>query len=222
MSHLDVAAGGAFFSLSVANAKTLTKKMVSNQGWSDNRLQPQGWNQHSNNQGGNNYYSSQRMNNQGNNSYAFLQDLVYSNGRMIDSINKKLNAHDKMLENINAKLDEFSSALKNQLSFNKMIETYLAQIAVAIPSYEKDRIPNKPEGTMETTNLVTARYNFSKNDWGFLIKKGNPGNPIITCSIGPHTFHNAICDLGSSINLMSIETYDKLFYTPLASTSVYL
>jgi hypothetical protein len=50
-----------------------------------------------------------------------------------------------MLENINAKLDEFSSALKNQLSFNKMIETQLAQIATAIPSYEKDRIPGKPE-----------------------------------------------------------------------------
>jgi hypothetical protein len=66
------------------------------------------------------------LNNQGNNSYAFLKDLVYSNGRMTDSINKKLHDHDKILENINAKLDEFSSVLKNQLSFNKMIETQLA------------------------------------------------------------------------------------------------
>ena len=104
-----------------------------------------------------------------------------------------------MLENINAKLDEFSSALKNQLSFNKMIETQLAQIATAIQSNEKDRIPGKPEGTMETTNLVMTRYDFSKNGWAFPIKKGDPGNPVITCSIGPHTFHNAICDLGSSI-----------------------
>jgi hypothetical protein len=88
------------------------------------------------------------LNNQGNNSYTFLKDLVYSQSRMTDSITKKLNAYDKMLENINAKLDEFSSVLKNQLSFNKMIETQLAQIAVAIPSYEKDRIPSKPEGTM--------------------------------------------------------------------------
>ena len=39
-SHLDAAAGGAFFSLSVADAKTLIEKMVSNQGWSDDRLQP--------------------------------------------------------------------------------------------------------------------------------------------------------------------------------------
>ena len=42
-----------------------------------------------------------------------------------------------MLENINAKLDEFSPVLKNQLSFNKMIETQLAQITVIIPSYKK-------------------------------------------------------------------------------------
>jgi hypothetical protein len=56
---------------------------------------------------------------------------------MTDSINKKLHAHDKMLENINAKLDEFSSAWKNQLSFNKIIETQLSQIAATIPSYEK-------------------------------------------------------------------------------------
>ena len=45
---------------------------------------------------------------------------------------------------------------------------------------------------------------------------------MITYSIGTHTFHNAICDLGSSVNIMSKETYDRLFYTTLAPTSVYL
>ena len=44
-----------------------------------------------------------------------------------------------------------------------MIETRLAQTAAAIPSYEKDRIPSKPKGTMETANLVMARYDFSEN-----------------------------------------------------------
>jgi hypothetical protein len=111
-----------------------------------------------------------------------------------------------MLENINAKLDDFSSILKNQLSFNKMIETQLAQIATAIPSYKKDRIPSKLEGIMETTNLVTVKYDYALNSWGsylldspFTIKKGDPGTPIITCSIGTHTFHNALCDLGFSV-----------------------
>jgi hypothetical protein len=36
--HLDAAGGGAFFSLSVADVKTLIEKMVSNQGWSNDRL----------------------------------------------------------------------------------------------------------------------------------------------------------------------------------------
>ena len=42
-SHLDATAGGAFFSLSVVDAKTMIEKMVSNQGWSDDRLQPRKW-----------------------------------------------------------------------------------------------------------------------------------------------------------------------------------
>jgi hypothetical protein len=38
-SHLNAIAGGAFFLLIVADAKTLIEKTVSNQGWSDDRLQ---------------------------------------------------------------------------------------------------------------------------------------------------------------------------------------
>ena len=75
---------------------------------------------------------------------------------------------------------------------------------------------------METANLVTSRYDFGLDGWGVPIKKGDPGSPIITCSIGPHTFENAICDLGSSVNVMSKETYENLFYTELAPTSIYL
>jgi hypothetical protein len=36
--HIDVAAGGAFFSLTIAEATKLIEKMVSNQGWSDDQL----------------------------------------------------------------------------------------------------------------------------------------------------------------------------------------
>jgi hypothetical protein len=38
--HLDAAAGGAFFSLQVPAAKELIKKMVANQGWDGDHLQP--------------------------------------------------------------------------------------------------------------------------------------------------------------------------------------
>ena len=37
--HVDAAAGGAFFSLTIERAISLIEKMVSNQGWSDDRLQ---------------------------------------------------------------------------------------------------------------------------------------------------------------------------------------
>ena len=46
-SHLDAATGGAFFLLSVPDAKTQIDKMVSNQGWSDDRLQPRKRGMHS-------------------------------------------------------------------------------------------------------------------------------------------------------------------------------
>ena len=39
-SHLDVAAGGALFSLNVKDARDLIEKMVVNQGWNDECLQP--------------------------------------------------------------------------------------------------------------------------------------------------------------------------------------
>ena len=45
----------------------------------------------------------------------------------------KLVANDKILKGINAKVETLSSAHKNQLSFNKMIETQLAQIVAAAP-----------------------------------------------------------------------------------------
>jgi len=37
-SHLDVATGGAFFSLNVKDARDLIEKMVVNQGWNDERF----------------------------------------------------------------------------------------------------------------------------------------------------------------------------------------
>jgi hypothetical protein len=46
-SHLDATAGGAFFSLKVTDAKALIEKMVSNQGWNEECLQPRKRGMHS-------------------------------------------------------------------------------------------------------------------------------------------------------------------------------
>jgi hypothetical protein len=103
-----------------------------------------------------------------------------------------------------------------------MLETQLAQLAAAIPSFEKERIPGKHEEFMETANFITSWYDFGLDGWGVPIEKGDPRSPVITCSIGPHTFENAICALGSSVNIMSEKTYENFFYTELAPTSIYL
>src|SRR6185437_9339613 len=63
-----------------------------------------------------------------------LRDLVYGQAKINESLQKKLATIDKSMETIHAKMDGFSTAIKNQLSFNKMIETQLAQVAATMPS----------------------------------------------------------------------------------------
>ena len=120
----------------------------------------QGWNQpRPPFQGGNNYnpYNLNFNSNQ-----PPLRDLVLVQVKIIKNINEKLLANEKSLESLNVKLEALSSTLKNQLSFNKMIETQLAQIAAALPAVESGKIPGQPESPVENVSMVsTGRGNAS-------------------------------------------------------------
>jgi hypothetical protein len=70
----------------------------------------------------------------------------------MDQLSRKVATNDKILENINDRMDSFSSAIKNQHSFNKMIESQIAKLAAAVPPSDKGRILGQPED-LETTNL---------------------------------------------------------------------
>jgi len=85
-----------------------------------------------------------------------LRDLVFGLAKINEYLNKKLAGNDKILENINAKVETLSFAIKNQLSFNKMIETQLAQIAAAVPVSESRKIPRQPESPIETAKMVST------------------------------------------------------------------
>ena len=133
-----------------------------------------------------------------------------------------------MFENINTKLDTLSSAVKNQLSFNKMIETQISQISSAL-STNPGKDSGEPEPPFETVKMVTTRIGKPRRrsptisaGSPAIIKKDDPGRPTITCSIGPHVFDNAYCDLGASVNIMSKKTNDTLFFAPLAPTKIRL
>jgi hypothetical protein len=44
----------------------------------------------------------------------------------MDQLSRKAATNDKILENINNRIDSFAFAIKNQHSFNKMIESQIA------------------------------------------------------------------------------------------------
>ena len=67
-------------------------------------------------------------------------------------------ANDKSMETIHAKMDGFSTTIKNQLSFNKMLETQLGQLAIATPAAELGKIPGQSESTLESVNVINAMW----------------------------------------------------------------
>jgi hypothetical protein len=92
--------------------------------------------------------------------------------------------------------------MKNQLSFNKMIETQLAQLTASLASSESGGIPGQPEPTQENVSIISTRSGkpsrrvYAPNHVGMLIHKmqdsweesvvlhmKDNGYPSITCTI---------------------------------------
>jgi hypothetical protein len=82
--------------------------------------------------------------------------LVLGQVKINENITKKLMSNDKILENINSQIEGLTSAIKNQPSFNKIIETQLAQIAATIPVDSNGKIPTQPENSRENVKAVTT------------------------------------------------------------------
>jgi septal ring factor EnvC (AmiA/AmiB activator) len=82
-----------------------------------------------------------------------LRDLVAGQSRLLDQMSKKVASNDKTLENINTKIDTFASAIKNQHSFNKIIESQIVQLAAAVPPSDKGKILGQLED-LKTINLI--------------------------------------------------------------------
>jgi len=76
----------------------------------------------------------------------------------------------------------------------------------------------------KTTQLITAlnTENDHKLPKPCPTKRGDPGVPIIECTINNTTFPYTICDTGSGCNVMSKQVYDELFDLPLYPTCIQL
>ena len=51
------------------------------------------------------------------------------------------------------------------------------------------------------------------------VKRDNPGCPVIPISIGMVDFPEALCDFGSSVNIIPRVLYEKFFTYPLLETT---
>jgi hypothetical protein len=185
-----------------------------------------------NNQNGGNY--SNNFNNQ-----PSIKDIVFGQARIKENLNKKLATNEKVLENLNSTIEPFTSTMKNQLSFKKMIETQLAQLAASLPSSESGGIPGQLEPTrkhvcsistrwgnpsrrMNAPNHVGKLIHQIKDPWdeSAVFHKKDNGYPSITCTIYYHKIKNALCDLGASVNLMPKAMFEDLGYPAISLTTM--
>ena len=94
-----------------------------------------------------------------------LKDIWYGQKQINDSISKKFIANDKILEGLASQIEGFNSVIKNQLSFNKMIETQVAQLAASCPNPNTGKLPGQPEvPARENVSAVTTRTGKSTRD----------------------------------------------------------
>ncbi|WVZ48697.1 hypothetical protein U9M48_000116 [Paspalum notatum var. saurae] len=129
----------------------------STNGFNGNRPQP-GWNSRPSLpfSGQGNSSSSQQFSK---NNYSFDQKSVNH------SISKKFHANDRLFESISLQMETLNSAMKNQLSFNKMLETQIAQLAATLPNANPGKLPGQPEAPpKEHINAVTTRGGKSTQD----------------------------------------------------------
>src|SRR4051812_45668400 len=82
--------------------------------------------------------------------------------------------------------------------------------AIKLPPYSKymkDIVTNKIKVPSEEISTMLANYSFS----GKIPEKlGDPGIPIIPCSIKNNYFKTALCDLGAGVSVMPFSLYKRL------------
>ena len=159
--------------------------------------------------------------------------MIVNQNKVTENMSRKIASNDKVLETINNRMDSFTFAIKNQLSFNKMIESQISQLAASIPMPEKGKIVGNLD-ELQTTNLVDIfnvgeyfvapprpwRPTWEEGDMPE--KKEDLGRPIIPISITAHTFDEAICDFGASVNIMPKVIYENSWPTFFVHNHVFV
>ena len=83
---------------------------------------------------------------------------MYGQKQMNDNICEKFLANDKILESLAMQLNGFNSIINHQLSFNKLIETKVTQLASSCLNHDTGKLSEQPEVTpKEIVSAVAVR-----------------------------------------------------------------
>jgi len=95
--------------------------------------------------------------------------------------------------------------------------------AMQVPTYAKylKDILNKKK-PLPSIEVVRLTEECSVAILNKLLKRKDPGNPTISCSIGAQQFDQDLCDLGASGSIMPKVVYDKLNHNSLSPTTMCL
>ena len=90
---------------------------------------------------------------------------MYGQKQINDNISEKFLANDKILESLAMQLEGFISVIKNQLSFNELIETKVTQLASSCHNHNTGELPEQsgvnPKESVDAVN-VRARQSAQK------------------------------------------------------------
>ncbi|XP_047257630.1 uncharacterized protein LOC124889688 [Capsicum annuum] len=140
------------------------------------------------------------------------EDIEHERTYLVESekldevINNTPSNHQLKKKADDTKFGKFLAMLK-QLTINLPLVETLEQIP-GYAKFMKDLVTKKRIVSYE---MVDNLYHCCAISIRSLVqKKANPGAFTILCTIGPLDFSKALCDLGASINLMSLVVYKKL------------
>jgi hypothetical protein len=107
------------------------------------------------------------------------KDIVRDQLWINSEVGKKLLANDRILESINSKMNNFTVVVQNQLNFNNVLETQIAQLAAALPHPNGGDFPGQPVVHIkENVKAVITRSGKTMVEPKAKPKKTSPTDPV--------------------------------------------
>jgi hypothetical protein len=108
-----------------------------------------------------------------------LKDIVRGQLRINSEVGRKLFATDRILESINSKMNNFTVVVQNQLNLNKVLESWIAQLAAALPHPNGGDFPSQPAVPIkENVKAMITRSGKTMAEPKVKSKKMSPTDPV--------------------------------------------